>query len=64
MAKPSAVLYRATGIVWILYQLIPTTQESHWLPKPAASEKSNEIKAIPRLIDKINISGKIVVQGE
>jgi predicted transposase YbfD/YdcC len=23
-------------------------------------EKSNEIKAVPRLIDKINISGKIV----
>ncbi len=26
----------------------------------ACCEKSNEIKAIPRLIDKINISGKIV----
>ncbi|UKI43510.1 MAG: transposase [Porphyromonadaceae bacterium] len=42
-----------------MYQPIPTTRESHWQPKPAA-RKSNEIKAIPRLIDKINISGKIV----
>lgn len=30
------------------------------LATEACSEKSNEIKAIPRLIDKINISGKIV----
>lgn len=26
----------------------------------ACREKSNEIKAVPRLIDKINVSGKIV----
>ncbi len=36
MAKPSAVPYRTMGVVRILYQLIPTTQELHWLPKPAA----------------------------
>ena len=30
------------------------------LATEACREKSNEIKAIPRLIDKINISGKIV----
>lgn len=30
------------------------------LATEACSEKSNEIKAVPRLIDKINISGKVV----
>ena len=30
------------------------------LSTEACTEKSNEIKAVPRLIDKINISGKIV----
>lgn len=30
------------------------------LATEACREKSNEIKAIPQLIDKINISGKIV----
>ncbi len=51
--------FRKTGAIRISYPLIRTTpalqsQRRH------AGEKSNEIKAVPILIDKIDISGRIV----
>ena len=51
------VPFRKTGAIRISYLLIRTTPCSIIVTE-ACLEKSNEIKAVPVLIDKIDISGK------